>query len=76
MRLSNLMRVLGDDAIMEPSKMEAKVRKQMSERQAKHAEHNASRQLTDEQKKEKKRKKLMEDTNIEVHLMRTNFVLH
>lgn len=65
-RLNNLMRVLGNEAISEPSKMEAKVRKQMSERQEKHQEHNEARSLTAEQKREKKRKKLAEDTNIEV----------
>lgn len=68
MRLSNLMRVLGNEAISEPSKMEAKVRKQMGERQEKHQEHNEARSLTADQKREKKRKKLTEDTNIEVHV--------
>lgn len=68
MRLSNLMRVLGNEAISEPSKMEAKVRKQMGERQEKHQEHNEARSLTAEQKREKKRKKLTEDTNVEVHV--------
>lgn len=68
MRLSNLMRVLGNEAIMEPSAMEAKVRTQMAERQKAHEEHNAARMLTPEQKREKKRKKLTEDTNIEVHI--------
>lgn len=67
-RLNNLMRVLGNEAISEPSKMEAKVRKQMSERQEKHQEHNEARSLTVEQKRDKKRKKLAEDTNIEVHV--------
>ncbi len=68
MRLSNLMRVLGSDAIMEPSKMEAKVRTQMAERKQAHEEANASRMLTDDERKEKKRKKLQEDTNLEVHI--------
>lgn len=36
MKLSNLMRVLGTDAIQDPTKMEAHVRKQMMERQKKH----------------------------------------
>ena len=36
MKLSNLMRVLGNDAIQDPTKMEAHVRKQMQERQKKH----------------------------------------
>lgn len=68
MRLSNMMRVLGTDAIMEPSAMEAKVRKQMADRQTAHEAHNAAMKLTPEQKKAKKHKKLTEDTSREVHV--------
>lgn len=68
MRLSNLMRVLGNEAISEPSAMEARVRKQMETRAEKHMEHNESRKLTTEEKREKRRKKLQEDTNVEVHV--------
>jgi hypothetical protein len=34
------MRVLGDEAVQDPTAMEAKVKAQMDERAAKHAEHN------------------------------------
>jgi len=68
MRLSNMMRVLGTDAIMEPSAMEAKVRSQMQERLDSHERHNAERMLTPEQRKAKKHKKLSEDTSAEVYV--------
>lgn len=35
-KISNLMRVLGNEAIQDPTKMEAHVRKQMAERLKKH----------------------------------------
>mmetsp|Transcript_19918 Transcript_19918/g.39464 ORF Transcript_19918/g.39464 Transcript_19918/m.39464 type:complete len:547 (+) Transcript_19918:22-1662(+) len=63
MRLSNFMRVLGNESIMEPSQMEQKVRAQMAARAEKHAADNEARKLTPEQLKEKKRKKLDEDTS-------------
>jgi U4/U6 small nuclear ribonucleoprotein PRP3 len=42
LKISNLMRVLGDEAVQDPTAMEAKVKAQMDERAAKHAEHNKS----------------------------------
>ncbi|VDD88475.1 unnamed protein product [Enterobius vermicularis] len=67
-KLSNLMRVLGSDAVQDPTKMEAHVRKQMADRQRKHEAANASRKLTKEQKSEKKIKKIKEDTSLVVHV--------
>merc|ERR1719296_183111 len=68
MRLSNMMRVLGTDAIMEPSAAEAKVRKQMQDRLDTHEKANRDRQLTPEQRRLKKLKKLTEDTSTETHV--------
>ncbi|GMR41899.1 hypothetical protein PMAYCL1PPCAC_12094, partial [Pristionchus mayeri] len=68
MKLSNLMRVLGTDAIQDPTKMEAHVRKQMMERQKKHEKENEERKLTKEQKAAKKTKKLSEDVSLGVHV--------
>ncbi|KAF8358136.1 prp-3, partial [Pristionchus pacificus] len=68
MKLSNLMRVLGTDAIQDPTKMEAHVRKQMMERQKKHEKENDERKLTKEQKAAKKTKKLSEDVSLGVHV--------
>lgn len=62
-RISNLMRVLGNEAIQDPTKIEAHVREQMAKRLQTHQEANASRKLTAEQKREKKEKKLQEDTS-------------
>ncbi|CAO4369366.1 unnamed protein product [Caenorhabditis nigoni] len=67
-KISNLMRVLGNDAIQDPTKMEAHVRKQMAERLKKHETLNAERKLTEDQKRAKKTKKLSEDTSIAVNV--------
>uniref|UniRef100_A0A674CES2 U4/U6 small nuclear ribonucleoprotein Prp3 n=1 Tax=Salmo trutta TaxID=8032 RepID=A0A674CES2_SALTR len=68
-RISNLMRVLGTEAVQDPTKVEAHVRAQMAKRQKAHEEANAARKLTTEQRKEKKVKKLKEDL-ISVHMIR------
>lgn len=68
LRISNLMRVLGTEAVQDPTKMEAHVREQMAKRQKAHEEANASRKLTAEQKREKKIRKIKEDTSLGVHV--------
>ncbi|KAG1679064.1 U4/U6 small nuclear ribonucleoprotein Prp3 [Nymphon striatum] len=68
MKLSNMMRVLGTDAVQDPTKIEAHVRAQMAKRQKAHEEANAARKLTDEQKRDKKIKKLKEDTTLGVNV--------
>ncbi|XP_071040336.1 U4/U6 small nuclear ribonucleoprotein Prp3 isoform X2 [Parasteatoda tepidariorum] len=75
-RMSNLMRVLGNQAVQDPTKVEAHVREQMIKRQKAHEEANAARKLTAEQKREKKIRKLKEDTSTGVHvaLYRLNFI--
>ncbi|XP_032373628.1 U4/U6 small nuclear ribonucleoprotein Prp3 [Etheostoma spectabile] len=67
-RISNLMRVLGTEAVQDPTKVEAHVRAQMAKRQKAHEEANAARKLTAEQRKEKKVKKLKEDLSNGVHI--------
>ncbi|MGH0190300.1 UNVERIFIED_CONTAM: hypothetical protein FKN15_044165 [Acipenser sinensis] len=67
-RISNLMRVLGTEAVQDPTKVEAHVRAQMAKRQKAHEEANAARKLTTEQRKEKKAKKLKEDLSHGVHI--------
>ncbi|XP_028986420.1 U4/U6 small nuclear ribonucleoprotein Prp3 isoform X2 [Betta splendens] len=67
-RISNLMRVLGTEAVQDPTKVEAHVRAQMAKRQKAHEEANAARKLTVEQRKEKKVKKLKEDITDGVHI--------
>jgi U4/U6 small nuclear ribonucleoprotein PRP3 len=68
LKISNLMRVLGTDAIQDPTKMEAVVRKQMAERAQKHVEDNISRKLTREEKSAKAIRKVAEDTSLAVHV--------
>ncbi|VDM97654.1 unnamed protein product [Thelazia callipaeda] len=67
-KLSNLMRVLGSDAVQDPTKVEAHVRKQVAERQRKHETANQQRKLTKEQRSEKKIRKIKEDTSLAVHV--------
>ena len=62
MTLSNFMRVLGDQAVMDPSQMEQKVTEQIQARQIRHERMNEERKLTREQRKEKRARKLAEDT--------------
>lgn len=67
-KLSNLMRVLGTDAVQDPTKVEKHVRQQMAKRQKAHEQANAARKLTTEQKKDKRIRKLKEDTSNAVHI--------
>lgn len=67
-RMANLMRVLGSEAVQDPTKVEAHVRAQMAKRQKAHEEANAARKLTKEQRREKKISKIKEDTSLGVHV--------
>ncbi|KAF3839707.1 hypothetical protein F7725_018424 [Dissostichus mawsoni] len=67
-RISNLMRVLGMEAVQDPTKVEAHVRAQMAKRQKTHEDANAARKLTSEQRKEKTVKRLKEDLTDGVHI--------
>ena len=68
LKISNLMRVLGNEAVQDPTKIEAHVREQMARRQKDHDDANQSRKLTVEEKREKKIKKLKEDTSMGVQV--------
>ncbi|XP_075160577.1 pre-mRNA processing factor 3 [Haematobia irritans] len=68
LRISNLMRVLGTEAVQDPTKIEAHVREQMMKRQKAHEDANNARKLTAEQKSEKKIRKIKEDTSCGVHI--------
>ncbi|XP_053387114.1 U4/U6 small nuclear ribonucleoprotein Prp3-like isoform X2 [Mercenaria mercenaria] len=67
-RMANLMRVLGSEAVQDPTKVEAHVRAQMAKRQKAHEEANAARKLTKEQRRDKKIEKIKEDTSLGVHV--------
>ncbi|XP_044761879.1 U4/U6 small nuclear ribonucleoprotein Prp3 [Coccinella septempunctata] len=68
LRISNLMRALGTEAVQDPTKIEAHVREQMAKRQKAHEDANNQRKLTPEQRREKKVKKLKEDTTLGVQV--------
>lgn len=65
---SNFMRVLGEEAILEPSAIEAKMHQQVLDRQQKHLQLIEESKLTPEERREKKRLKLKEDTSTLVHV--------
>ena len=52
-KLSNLMNVLTNEAIKDPTGVEMRVRKEVEERLEKHLQENEARRLTPEQKHEK-----------------------
>jgi U4/U6 small nuclear ribonucleoprotein PRP3 len=61
--LRNFIQVLGDQAFLDPSQMEQKVVEQMQARQRAHMERNEANRLSKEQRSEKRKKKLSEDTS-------------
>lgn len=60
-KLSNLMRVLASDAIQDPTKVEAKVRRDMQKRKIDHERMNEENKLTKEQRHEKDENKRLEN---------------
>ncbi|XP_059476632.1 U4/U6 small nuclear ribonucleoprotein Prp3 isoform X2 [Neocloeon triangulifer] len=68
LRITNLMRVLGTEAVQDPTKIEAHVREQMAKRQKAHEDANAARKLTPEERRSKKIKKMKEDTTLGVQV--------
>lgn len=59
----NFMKVLGDQAYLDPSQMERKVNEQIQARQNAHMERNEANKLTKEQRADKRARKLEEDTS-------------
>lgn len=55
------MKVLTSDAIQDPTRVEARVRREVALRRHTHEKMNAERKLTDEQRREKKDNKKMEE---------------
>lgn len=53
-KLANLMRVLGNEAIADPTKVEARVRREVAARQEMHERANAERMLTDEERRSRR----------------------
>jgi U4/U6 small nuclear ribonucleoprotein PRP3 len=63
------MRILGNEAIQDPTKIEEKVRQQIEQRQQAHLAANEARRLTPEQRREKKKRKLLDDLSKEAWAM-------
>lgn len=66
-KLSNMMRVLTQDAIADPTKVEAQVRREMVAREKGHIKANEARRLTDEQRREKREGKKLGDEARGIH---------
>ena len=64
-KLSNMMRVLGNEAVADPSKVEKEVKKSIAERLKNHLARNEGKKLTREMKAEKILRKLKRDSAIE-----------
>ncbi|OCH85070.1 PRP3-domain-containing protein [Obba rivulosa] len=60
-RLANLMKVLTSDAVQDPTRVEARVRREVAMRRHAHEKMNAERKLTDEQRREKIENKKLEE---------------
>lgn len=66
--LKNFIRVLGDQAYVDPSQMEQKVNQQVQARQRAHLERNEANKLTKEQRSAKLARKYEEDTSGGLHV--------
>lgn len=60
-KMSNVARVLTNEYIADPTKIEAEVRQQVESRKQKHEEENAARAVSGEEKKRRKTEKLLAD---------------
>ncbi|KAF4581346.1 hypothetical protein EYR40_002934 [Pleurotus pulmonarius] len=60
-RLANIMKVLTSDAVQDPTRVEARVRREVAIRKHGHEKMNAERKLTDEQRREKVENKKLEE---------------
>ncbi|KAI1348587.1 pre-mRNA processing factor 3-domain-containing protein [Xylaria sp. FL0043] len=65
----NLMRVLGEEAVKDPTAVEARVNKEIADRHAKHVETNEERKLTKEQRHAKLAKNQEKDVAKGVHML-------
>lgn len=66
---SNLMRVLGEEAIKDPTQVEARVNREIAERHATHVEANDDRKLTKEQRQEKLEANQQKDASKGLHML-------
>ncbi|KAJ7569353.1 hypothetical protein O6H91_01G074600 [Diphasiastrum complanatum] len=62
-KMSNLMKVLGAEATQDPTRLEQEIRTAAAEREQAHTDRNLARKLTPAERREKKEKKLFDDSN-------------
>ncbi|GAA5893395.1 hypothetical protein JCM6882_008022 [Rhodosporidiobolus microsporus] len=68
-KISNMMRVLTQDAIADPTKVEAQVRREMVARERKHLKDNQTRALTDEERRQKREDEFSKDESKGIQAM-------
>ncbi|XP_023537630.1 protein RDM16-like isoform X1 [Cucurbita pepo subsp. pepo] len=62
-KMSNLMKVLGSEATQDPTKLEKEIRAAAAEREQAHIDRNVARKLTPAERREKKERKLFDDSS-------------
>jgi len=67
-RISNMYKQLGTEAVQDPTQIEKMVREEMAQRQKNHDDRNQARKLTPAQRKAKKIKKMKEDVTYVSHV--------
>lgn len=67
-KLGNLMRVLGEEAVRDPTKVEAQVREQVAAREKQHMDMNEGRKLTKEEKHAKLATQQAQDAAKGIHI--------
>jgi len=67
-KISNMMRVLGEQAVADPSRIEATVLAAVASRQHNHDMRNLARMLTPEERRAKNAAKMAEATTLEAHV--------
>lgn len=64
----NLMRVLGEEAVKDPTAVEARVNREIADRKQNHDQANADRKLTKEERHEKLERQQTEDASHGIHV--------
>lgn len=62
-KMSNLMKVLGSEATQDPTKLEREIRSAAAEHEQAYIDRNIARKLTPAERREKKERKLFDDSN-------------
>ena len=70
LNISNMMRAMGTEAIMDPTALEARVRKQVAQRIRNHEQRNLAQKLTPAERRQKKKKKKYVSCDVLCHTHR------